>query len=637
MNDDSADLETVATLAAVGAGSAAIAAYLDARLLISNDLSFVSPASSGPMIRYLEDRVKKDRLLTYHVFEDQALGSNANTTFLIFEGKEWTYRQFYHVLQRVGNWLIKDLGIEKNEVVALDGGNTPEYIMLWLGLDAIGAVPALVNCNLTSKPLIHCVKTAESRYLISDQDISHLVAPCQSELEAMNVKCIFYSPSFLASLSDASPTPEERRKNLNPVSLRCLIYTSGTTGMPKATVMWTLRELSIGFGIARYLKLQPGKSRMYTCMPLYHGAAHGLCVTPSIHAGSTVVLSRKFSHKTFWPEVSTSNATIIQYVGELCRYLVNAPSHPLERKHVVEMAFGNGMRPDVWEAFRQRFNVPIINELYAATDGMGSTFNRNRGPFGVSAIGKRGLFWSLWNKDAEVRVKIDVVTEELYRDPTTGFAKKCKLGEAGEVFHKVDPAAPNAAFHGYYKNSKAGQKRFIRDVFKKGDIYFRSGDMQRQDIDGCVYFVDRLGDTFRWKSENVSTNEVSDVVGKYPQIAETNVYGVTVPYSDGRAGCAAIVLADGATAESIDWKMLAEYLIETLPRYAVPIFFRVLKSLDYTGTMKLQKGRYKEEGIDPEKIQTLGDKMYWLPMGKKEYVRFEKKDLDGLWSKELKL
>jgi acyl-CoA synthetase (AMP-forming)/AMP-acid ligase II len=587
-------------------------------------------------MKYIQDRVKVDRLLNYHVLEDQATGKNANNIFLIFEGKQWTYRQFYDCLQRVGNWLMNDLGIRKYEVVGLNGGNSPEYLMLWFGLDSIGAVPSKINCNLTAQPLVHCVKLCECRYLLSDQDVEPLVRPCEPELSALNIQIIYYSPSTIAALSDNTPTPQSRRSNIDPLSLRSLIYTSGTTGLPKATIMWTGRELSTGRNVSAYLGLKPNKSRMYTCMPLYHGAAHALCVTPSIHAGSTIVLSRKFSHKTFWPEVSASKATIIQYVGELCRYLVNAKPHPLERKHVVEMAWGNGMRPDVWETFRERFNIPVINELYAATDGLGTMFNYNRGPFGANAIAKRGLLWKLFNQ-GEVRVKIDVVTEEIYRDPNTGFARKCELGEPGEVLHKLDPAAPNTMFQGYFKNPAAGEKRFIRDVFEKGDLYFRSGDMQRQDPDGCVYFVDRLGDTFRWKSENVSTNEVSDVVGKFPQIAETNVYGVSIPHSDGRAGCAAVVLVDGVTAEMLDLKGLASYLIGTLPRYAVPIFIRVVQNLEYTGTMKMQKGKYKAEGVDPEKTGKAGDVVFWLPMGENEYVNFRKTDWDRLGNKSLRL
>lgn len=232
--------------------------------------------------------------------------------------------------------------------------------------------------------------------------------------------------------------------------------------------MLTGRELNTGRSVAQYLKLKPG-DRMYTPLPLYHGAAHGLCITPSIHAGSTVVLSRKFSHKTYWPEVGASKANIIQYVGELCRYLVNAPPHPMERQHNVRMAWGNGMRPDVWEVFRQRFNVPVINELYAATDGLGSSFNYNQGGFGKNAIAVRGLIWHLRNGKNEVRVKMDVDTEEMIRDKN-GFAVQCSVNEPGEVLHRIDPAMADAAFAGYYKNTSASTKRWIRGVFEKDDL-----------------------------------------------------------------------------------------------------------------------------------------------------------------------
>ena len=255
-------------------------------------------------MKYVQERIKADRLLTYHVFEDHATGKNANNIFLIFESKQWSYHEFYECLQRVGNWLMNDLGIQKNEVVALNGGNTPEYIMLWLGLDAIGAVPSKINCNLTAQPLVHCVKLCECRYLLCDQDIEGFVRPCELELKALDIQTVYYSPSTVAAFPDNTPTPQSRRSKLDPLSARSLIYTSGTTGMPKATINWTSREINTARDVAKYLELKPNKSRMYTCMPLYHGAAHALCVTPSICAGSTVILGRKFSHKTFWPEVS---------------------------------------------------------------------------------------------------------------------------------------------------------------------------------------------------------------------------------------------------------------------------------------------------------------------------------------------
>jgi acyl-CoA synthetase (AMP-forming)/AMP-acid ligase II len=232
--------------------------------------------------------------------------------------------------------------------------------------------------------------------------------------------------------------------------------------------MSTGRELLTGHSVVNYLNLKP-TDRMYTCMPLYHGAAHGLCTTPCVHAGATIVLGRKFSHKTFWPEVAASDANIIQYVGELCRYLLNGPANPYERKHKVQMAWGNGMRPDVWEPFRERFNIPIINELYAATDGLGATFNRNAGPFTAHTIGLRGLIWNWRYSNEEVRVKMDVDTEDIMRDKN-GFAVRCGVNEPGQVLHRLSPETlPSSP--GYFNNDGATEDRRIYDVFEKGDMY----------------------------------------------------------------------------------------------------------------------------------------------------------------------
>ena len=558
---------------------------------------------------------------------------------------------------------MKDLGIQKGEIVAIDGPNSPEYLMLWFALDGIGAVPSFVNCNLTGQPLLHCVKVrrdgpflaahsgkifetnssltlvqlCDSRYLIAEREIQNLVEPIRDDLEKANTGVLYYDQLFLESLADATPLPRERTKGIKPDDIRSLIYTSGTTGLPKGTMMLTGRDLNTGRSIADYLKLKPS-DKMFSCLPLYHGAAHGLCITPIIHAGAAVTLSRKFSHKTFWPEVSASGANILQYVGELCRYLTNAPQHPMERKHTLEMAWGNGMRPDVWEVFRQRFNIAVINELYAATDGLGATFNANKGDFGKNAIAMRGAIWHLRNGKNEVRVRMDVDTEEIMRDEN-GFAIPVEVNEPGEVLHKVDEAMMESAFKGYYKNKTASDKRWMRNVFQKGDVWFRSGDVMRIDKDGCLFFVDRLGDTFRWKSENVSTNEVADVLGQFDQIHEANVYGVSVPRNDGRCGCAAIVMADGITEDIFNFAGLAGHVLRALPRYAVPVFLRTTNALSYTGTFKIQKGQAKREGVDLDLIEQGGskDKVYWLPADGKRYVPFERKDWESLKAGQVRL
>ena len=238
-------------------------------------------------------------------------------------------------------------------------------------------------------------------------------------------------------------------------------------GLPKAVLMTTVRELQVGYAIARYLGLTPA-TRIYTCMPLYHGAAHGLCSVPTMHAGGTVVLGRKFSHRTFWPDVVASRATVIQYVGELCRYLLNAPPGPLDRAHSVRMVWGNGMRPDVWEPFRERFGIPVVNELYAATDGLGSIFNRNRGPFLAGAVGLRGAIWNWRYGNDEVMVRMDAETEDILRDKH-GFAIRCAVNEPGQVLHRIRPDMLPAV-PGYYNNESATMARRITDAFEKGDM-----------------------------------------------------------------------------------------------------------------------------------------------------------------------
>ncbi|RAR11343.1 long-chain fatty acid transporter-like protein [Stemphylium lycopersici] len=622
-------------IVAGAAGTAALAAYLNAKHHIAWDLKHArgAAAQSPEMLRIIADRIARKRLLTYHVFEEQ-VNKQPDHPFLIFEGKTWSYKEFFEAFTRVANWLIDELEVQVDEIVAIDGGNSPEYLMLWFALDAIGAVVSFVNWNVTGPGLVHCAKASFNlpKDKITLTNMAN-VEPSRAELEEIGVTIQYYNPSFFASLSNTTPVPSSRHENITMESVRSLIFTSGTTGLPKGVRISTAREFVLGRTIPNLLELKP-ETVMYTCMPVYHASAHALCTTPVIHAGSTLALGRKFSHKTFWPEVAASEASIVQYVGELCRYLLNGPKSPYEQSHKVRMAWGNGMRPDVWEPFRERFNIPIIHELYAATDGIGTSFNWNAGPFTTGCVGLRGLIWNWKFGTDEVRVKMDVDTEDIMRDKN-GFAIRCGVNEPGQVLQRLTPetlaSAPN-----YYGNEEATQGRRITNVFKKGDMWFKSGDMMRQDADGRVFFVDRLGDTFRWKSENVSTNEVADAIGKFPQVAETNVYGVLVPGYDGRAGTASIVMADGVMESTFDFAGLAKHARTLLPGYAVPLFLRVTPALEYTGTLKIQKGRLKKEGVDPDKI-TGDDKLYWLPLGSDRYVPFGKNDWQGVVDKSHKM
>ncbi|KAK3718372.1 hypothetical protein LTR37_005185 [Vermiconidia calcicola] len=583
--DPYAPLTTVQVATAAVAGAAA-AAYLDAKFHIRHDLNSGGLShTAGRALEFIQDRERRNKLLLYHCLEDHAR-DQPNRPFLEYAGRSWTYKRFFADLQRVGNWLMNDLGLQRGEMVALDGPNSAEYLMLWFALEGIGASVSFINSHLTGQPLVHSVKLCGARYLIAERDVEDLVGPHLDELAKAGAQAVWFDEAFVDSLSDSTPLPKSRRDGTSAQEVRNLIYTSGTTGLPKGVMILVGRHLNTAKSVAEYLKLTPS-DKFYTCLPLYH---------------------------------------------------VNAPVHPLERSHNLQEAWGNGMRPDVWEVFRQRFNIPVIHELYAATDGLGATFNWNRGEFSRNAIVIRGSLWYWNNGKNEVRAKINPDTEDLVRGED-GWVIKAGIDEPGEVLHRIDPSMKVAAFKGYFKNEEASEKRWMENVFEPNDLFFRSGDVMRVDAEGRVFFVDRLGDTFRWKSENVSTNEVSDVMGTFDQIAECNVYGVQVPHADGRCGCAMIVTQPPATSDDLDLAALAQHVTSTLPRYAVPIFLRVAPQLSYTGTFKIQKGQAKREGVAFDLIERSGskDRLFWLPPGESSYVPYRREDWEALNQSKIKL
>jgi acyl-CoA synthetase (AMP-forming)/AMP-acid ligase II len=425
-----------------------------------------------------------------------------------------------------------------------------------------------------------------------------------------------------------------------------LIYTSGTTGLPKPAIMtWAKANGGAKF-VSDWLNIK--NDIVYTSMPLYHSSASVLGVCAVLRAGGTICLSSKFSHKTFWPEIRASKATIIHYVGETCRYLLSAPPSALDKAHHVRAAFGNGLRPDVWEPFKERFGIRTIIEFYSATEAPGSMWNRSDNTFSSGAIGRQGTLASLLFAPgvAVVRTDPDADGAEPLRSKDTGLCQVCDWNEAGELLYKLDPANIDLKFQGYFGNEKATNSKIVRNVKTLGDAYFRSGDLVRWDKEGRWWFVDRIGDTFRWKSENVSTAEVADAVGRHNAIAEAAVYGVQVPGHDGRAGCAAVVLKESALSTSANTeksiavkgevlKSLAAHITKELPAFSRPIWIRVTKQLPTTGTNKLQKHTLLNDGINPEVIAQAGDALYWL--SERTYVPFTAKELKRIEGGGVKL
>lgn len=394
-------------------------------------------------------------------------------------------------------------------------------------------------------------------------------------------------------------------------------------------------------------------------MPLYHSSGAILGVSNALLSGATIALGAKFSTRTFWNEARKYNATMIQYVGETLRYLLAAPTildpttgHNMDKQHRVRVALGNGLRPDVWNKFKDRFGVDAIAEFYGATEGSFATWNLSRNDFAMGAVGRNGWFYSLVIGSGTALVEVDFATDLPYREPRTGFCRPARPGEPGEFLFKLPDKDLEKRFQGYYGDRAATDKKILRNVFKKGDAWFRTGDVMRWDSEGRIYFHDRIGDTFRWKSENVSTAEVSQALGLHPRVHEANVYGVQLPHHDGRAGCAAMVLAGGGGSEGegesqsesesslpptneATLRSLSEHVQKTLPRYAAPVFLRITKpgKMQTTGTNKQQKHDLRTEGVDPDKVA--GDELYWLQGGR--YVPFTKRDWDALNGGKVKL
>jgi len=500
-----------------------------------------------------------------------------------------TYKDCQNLSIQIARF-FQQQGYKKGDVVGLVMENRLEYTCYWLGLSFIGVIPALVNTNLRQQSLLHTLIVAKCKAVIFSTELAPAVlevrnkisVPLLSADEFMDAADVTILPHVLKSIS-CEPLTEKCAGYNDPIFY---IYTSGTTGMPKAAIIKHSRYLFASYCLY-CMGLTYDDDILYSVLPMYHSAAH-VCLGVTITEGNTAVTRKKFSAKKFWEDCVRNKVTCAQYIGEIARYLYATPQSRFESQHCIRMMFGNGLRPQIWQDFVTRFNISQINEFYGSTEGNCSCGNFSNK---VGAVGFVSVLFPFLLPLSILRINKD--TGEPERE-SSGLASVCEKGEPGELVGRIDRGHPVRDYHGYADNTSS-DKKIISDVWRKGDRFFRSGDVFVMDELGWLYFKDRAGDTFRWKGENVSTMEVEAMISQVIGLRDCVVYGVEIPGTEGRAGMAAIPDPD----RRVDLAKLYAGMVDKLPTYARPIFLRFVEEIDVTGTFKMKKRDLQLEGFNP--------------------------------------
>ncbi|XP_070844918.1 long-chain fatty acid transport protein 6 [Chaetodon trifascialis] len=535
---------------------------------------------------------------------------NPNKPFIIFEKQTLTYQDVDRRSNQFANAFRTEGSLKQGDIVALWMFNEPDFICVWLGLCKLGCEVAFLNVNIKAKSLLHCLQSCGAKTLVVGAELVRLVEEVLPDLKDNTAVWVVdhTSPSkdfgtLLDKLEHMSGEPLSDLPKVDIMSNFLFIFTSGTTGLSKAARVGHLKAIvSMAFF---QMCGATSDDIIYITLPLYHMSASLLGIGGCIQIGATCVLKKKFSASQFWKDCVKHNVTVVQYIGELCRYLVNHPKVPEEMAHKVRLAAGSGLRSDVWKEFLNRFGKIKIREGYGLTEASIGFLNYTDE---VGPIGRASYFNKL-SMPFEL-LRYDPQTYEPVRTDS-GRGIRAQKGEAGIL---VAPVTAMNQFLGYAGNKVQSEKKLLRDVFRDGDVYFNTGDLLLQDNRDFLYFRDRIGDTFRWKGENVSTTEVSEVLGLLDIFQEVNVYGATIPGHEGRAGMAAIVLKQD---HELNGAELYNHLVKTLPAYAWPWFLRIQTSLDVTETFKQQKMKLVQEGFNPEVTQ---DPLYFLDVSQKDYI-----------------
>ena len=543
---------------------------------------------------------------------------------LRFEQESVTFGEYNAGVNRYVDLLAR-AGVGRGEAVAIMMENSPDFLMAEGAMAKLGSVGALINTNLRGAALTHVLRSSGARVVLADAACWPALAELPADKPPGKDLLVFAHADSVAlagtpfrplgeTLALAS-TAEPNIPDVKVSDVMMYIYTSGTTGYPKPTIIRHARFTMGGQSLRIVLELADGDCS-YAPTPLYHGYSNFVGFAPAFHAGTTFASRRKFSAGAFLDDVRRHGATHFMYVGELCRYLMRQPPTPRDRDHRLRIATGPGLRPDIWAAFVERFGIDRVIETYGQTEANLSLMNR-RGR--VGSVGRSAPF-----THAQLKlVQFDFEAQQPCRG-ADGWLIECRPGEVGELISEVSQKAV-MSFDGYVDKAD-NEAKLLRDCFATGDVYLRTGDLLRRDRAAYYYFVDRIGDTFRWKGENVATAEVAELLNGAPGVSETAVYGVRVPHTDGRAGMALVVLQPGA---SFDPRAYFDFAEKALPPYARPLFVRVAASMDVTGTLKHTKTRLQQEGYDPTAVS---DALWFRDVAAHTYVPLDavlKKRIDS--------
>ena len=561
------------------------------------------------MLRSVKDVDASSNRLIADELERRVDQYGSNVAFIEGE-REWSYDDMETYANRVAAW-AGEQGLGQGDTVAVFARNRIEYIPLWFGLSKLGITPALLNYQLAGKALAHCVNISDSSHVIVDVEMSEQWAAAKEQINGdPKVWAAFGDikgfESFDLAVSNHVPNRPAKslREGLTAGGMAMKMFTSGTTGLPKAAKITHVRAQNYLRGMGRGAKAGP-KDRMIMVLPMYHATGGLVGAGAALTNGGAIIIIPKFSASRFWDDAVKYNATMFTYVGELCRFLLSQPHNENERKHKISWILGNGLRPEVWESFVSRFDIPHVIEFYGATEGNVSLINVD-GPIG--AVGRVPKYLS-WKFNIDI-IQYDVETGQNVRG-ADGFCIREDANEVGEMIGEIRQDDPRFRFEGY-GTKEATQKEILRDVFKKGDAWSRTGDLMKRDEDGYFFFIDRVGDTYRWKAENVATGEVASVMSVFPGVTQANVYGVEVPGYDGRAGMAAIV-----SEQDPDLEKLKSHVDKNLPHYARPVFLRLSKESDTTSTFKFKKTNLVKAGFDPANIS---DPIYYADPQTGQYM-----------------